>query len=442
MNANPRIDAALSPIHAASIRAVSSATIGFKEKHVNTRYLLRWLLVLVILLAVVATAGAQGEVSAVRYETGSPTPTTAEVEPNAAFDAATPLVLGDVASGKIAYPGDRDTYVFDPPDAITFLVDIDAESIGSPLDPRVCLYDGSYRPPVEVFCNDNANGLDSLISFHTWSRVYIRVWGAAQPDEGGAAYTYKLSIYRPLLVSAATDGTVAGIPFQKSDVLAHYDFADGAERWMLYFDASDVGITQNLVAWEAGYFVLQAAQTLPVYEPTTGDYVPQTVTPYDYMLFTPGYGPETAGQFYFQYHGAELGLTGPGEKIDALAGNIEISTVGAATFSVSGTKVADEDLADIWSGRLTFDGSTVPGLGTEDVVGADGWAWNFDRIAYDRYLLTILGRGRVDGLRVTQKDIFNVDVTTGRVTGIYWHGPTHHFNYNIDAFDAVDDYSH
>lgn len=151
------------------------------------------------------------------------------------------------------------------------------------------------------------------------------------------------------------------------------------------------------------------------------------------------YGPETAGYLFFQYRGAALGLTSAGEKIDAMAGDFEISTTGKAT-PLNNATVQDEDLFRIYGGGTTFDGSAVPGLAAEDVVGADGWAWNYDHGGYDRHLLTILGSGRVDGLAVTQKDIFNFDVTTGHVPGIYWSGPAHHFNYNIDAFDAVDHY--
>ena len=421
----------------------------------------RWiaLAILILLFAallwwlLVASAAAQGE-APVAYETGSPAPTTAEVEPNAAYADATPIGLGAVASGKIGYPGDRDTFLFTPAVATTFLIDIDAESTGSALDPVVCLYDAQYVPPAEIDCNDNSNGLDSLVFYYTHAPVYIRVTDANHPDEGSPAYTYKLSVYRPLLVSAATNGAVAGIPFTKSDVLAHHDFADGTERWMLFFDASDVGVTQNLVALDApstngeGFaFALAAAQTLPVYDPPAGDYTPQTVKPQDYMTFTAlnflylepygQFGPTTLGRFFATYPGAEVGLTTAAEKIDALGGGV--STMGKAVFP-NGAVAQDEDLADTFNQWVTFDGSAVPGLAAEDVVGADATAWSYERTAYDRYLLVIQGSGRAGGLAVTQKDIFAVDAQTGAVTGLYWNGPAHHFNYAIDAFDAVDPY--
>lgn len=424
---------------------------------------LRWILVLVLAILFAALlwwlltasgVAALGDAPAV-YETGSPAPTTAEVEPNAAYADATPIGLGDVAAGKIAYPGDRDTFLFTPSSSTTFLVDIDAAADGSALDPVVCVYDSQYLPPQEIDCNDNSNGLDALVYYYTNAPVYIRVSDANHPDEGGPAYSYKLSVYRPLLVSAAIDGTVAGIPFTKSDVLAHHDFSDGTERWMLFFDASDVGLTQNLVALDApdqsgeGFsFALAAAQTLPVYNPPTGDYRPQAVRPQDAMIFTPlnhnysepygQFGPTTLGRFFFGQRGADRGLTTATEKIDALGGGV--STTGKAVFP-NGVVAQDEDLADIYNQSVTFDGSATPGLAAEDVVGADATEWNTDRFAYDRALLVIQGSGRVGGLAVTQKDIFAVDALTGTVLGRVWSGPAHHFNYAIDAFDAVDPYT-
>lgn len=386
------------------------------------------------------------------YETGSPAPTMAEVEPNAAYANATSIALGDVVSGRIGFAGDRDTFLFAPPASTTYLIDLDAEAIGSALDAAVCVYDATYVPPAEIACNDNSNGLDSLVYSYTASPVYIRVTDANHPHEGGPAYGYKLSVYRPFLVSAATNGTVDGVPFAAADVLAHHDFSDGTERWMLFFDASDVGLTRNLVALDAPdgggqglRFALDGAQMLPVYDPTTGEYPPQRVRPQDALVFTPAlrgspepygqFGPTTAGRFFMDTRGADVGLTTAGEKIDALGGGT--STAGRAGYP-SGLVAEDEDVVEVYAGRLAFDGSLVPGLAAEDVVGADATSWNHDRLVYDRYLLVIKGRGRVAGLAVSQREIFAVDPQTDEVAGFYWRGPAHHFNNAIDAFDAVD----
>jgi hypothetical protein len=103
-----------------------------------------------------------------------------------------------------------------------------------------------------------------------------------------------------------------------------------------------------------------------------------------------------------------------------------VSTVGKTTFA-SGEVVADEDISNLPYGYRYFDGSLVPGLAAEDLTAADA-DWGI-------YYLSILGNGMVDGLNVTQKDIFTVDWYTMRLSGLVWHGPDHGFNYPIDAFD-------
>lgn len=363
---------------------------------------------------------------------GYPTPNVFESEWNGNFNSADPIAVGDVVAGKIKGDADIDYFRLDAPNALA-LIDVDAAVAGSALDARVCLYDeyhGLQR------CWEEPSGADPLIFIDLWSRAqYISIQDANYPNESGDAYTYTLSVYRPLLVSAATDGRVAGIPFKSSDILAHYDFSDGTEKWMMFFDASDVGITRNVVAlgtwhnWNDIDIALQSSQMVKLGDGTTA-----LVTPYDLLYFdfnteNTRIGPNTVAPGYIGYYGARYGLSTPPEKIDAIAVPWWISTTGTTLFA-SGETVEDEDISNLPYGDQYFDGSAVSGLAGEDVVGADygGYGW----------YLTIAGSGVVDGLRVNQKNIFVVDPYTMRVTGLYWQGPAHHFNYNIDAFDAVD----
>jgi hypothetical protein len=354
-----------------------------------------------------------------------------ESEWNNGFNAADPLSVGDVISGKINRNSDVDFFVVNP-GSRQLLFDIDAQVNGSALDAVICLFDGSKTL---LFCNDDSDGLDPLIFNQTWSsdKYYIEVLDYDYPNEGGNDYYYTLAIYNPLLVSAATNGNVAGVAFDKADVLAHYDFAD-IEKWMLFFNASDLGITQNLVG--LGFhdapgvsFVLQKAQTLYV------EGSDQTVTPYDIVQFWPGqYGPSTSGELWWDFRGADYGLTGSSEKIDALAYSWWVSTTGAATFA-SGVSVRDEDISNLPYGYQEFDGSQVLGLAAENVVGAAvDLSWGRS------YYLTIAGSGMIDGHLFTQKDIFQVDSETYEVVCPcpFWNGPAHHFPYNIDAFELTE----
>ncbi len=377
-----------------------------------------------------------------------------ESEPNNRFSQANRLNVGDIVSGVIDGSGDTDYFRIavpaDPWTSYRVLIDIDADINGSELDPVLCLYD---RDKTELACNDDAHGLDSLL-FHELNAhnatpgppYYVRVRDFDHPHEGGPDYTYTLSVYEPLLISSSRNGTVAGISFKSSDVLAYYQYPDGNEKWMMFFDASDMGITANLTAVATTHgpddisFALGRPQELGEGGATW------TATPYDILGFSPGpdghYGPSTVGSVGTgpRYTGADVGLTRKGEQIDALAWPWGVSTVGNATFSGGvvpnpvtqpfiGDRVRDEDISNFPYGRLEFDGSAVPGLQREDVCAADE--------SVNRWYLTIRGSGTVDGMRFTQKDIFVVDYESNRVTGLYWHGPDHGFNYDIDAFDVT-----
>ncbi len=215
-----------------------------------------------------------------------------ESEPNNKFGDANPINVGDVIQGSIGQSGDSDYYRIRIP-ADTYymaLFDIDAYVNGSALDPVICLYD---RDRTELACNDDANWLDSLL-FHELNPAgntpggpyYLRVRDFYHPNAGGPDYTYTLSVYRPLLISANRSGTVAGIRFDSSDVLAYYQFPDGHEKWMMFFDGSDMGITTNVVGLSAGHHGFQAIQlVLKAADQLWVGGSMQTVTPYDVLIF-------------------------------------------------------------------------------------------------------------------------------------------------------------
>lgn len=407
-----------------------------------------WLKVIVILLLAAALTGvsvaaaqqeepATGDMPAVTDygESGSPAASLIESEQNNRFNTADPISLGDVVGGEIGSKTDVDYFKIMLASNTVVMFDIDAQMNGSKLDSTICLYDQDL---VQLTCNDDSNGIDSLIFY--WLRsnepYYVRIRHSNYPYDGGSGYTYRLAVYRPFLVSAQTSGRVAGIPMHRNDVLAHYDFADGTEKWMMFFDGSDVGVTQNVAAVAAEYsgsclfLVLNGPQTLPI------GGTQQAVTPHDVLSFVAGpdghFGPSTVGSFSVYFRGTDYGLTEPSEMIDALSLPWHASTTGRVT-TLTGQIGADEDTFNIIAGGIEFDGSDLPGLAREDVIAAD---FKFPPAPWGTYL-TIQGSGNVAGKRYTQQDIFFVWFTSRDAT-LYWHGPDHHFNYNIDAFDAAD----
>ena len=417
----------------------------------NTRRIVRisLLLGMVCLLAAVSFAAAQQpgpakEAPAVYSpgESAAITPTHYESEPNNTIATADMFAVPAVMAGTIASPGDVDYFRYYGGDD-NLIVEIDAQKDGSPLDSVLCEMvmndDGDW---FASRCNDDSDGLDSML-YTEYDGQYIEVRDLY--GDGGADYDYTLLIYPPLLISPAVNGTVMGVAFNKSDILANYRFGS-QDKWMLFFDASDVNITQNInglfISDPLGeqypfYMTVQANQSL-------GGGV--TATPWDFIGFVPyRLGPSTAGELYLSMDGSDEGLTAAGEKIDAIALGrywYSISTTGVLKVPLppSGTYVAqDEDLSDLddesgwYCCEWFLDGSAIPGLGAEDITAAHV-SWDDNNVIY----AVIAGSGRVDGLAVNQKDIFVIDPDWNRVLGYFWRGKDHGFNFNIDAIDLSD----
>ena len=420
----------------------------------KTKRILRWGIVLFLLAALpgLTVALAQDEQPPAKQplppvtepgESAALPPTSSEYEPNNTLGTANNLGFNTGAiSGKIDYPGDVDYFTFSINNSVNALFDIDAVSMESWLDSVVCLLDASGT---ELACNDDADTLDSMVFSNIgyensgWQDYYVRVTDYGN-YHGGDNHFYELLGSNPLLVSATVNGTVAGVPFKSGDILAHSDLWYDVQKWVMFFDASDVGITKNL-----SNFDLDGSRNLligfAVNQPLPGL---GTVTPWDIVRFTPTrYGPTTEGVFSWYEKGKDNGLTTTGEKIDAIIGDIGlhsyawcyghvISTTGTAKF---GTQTyQDDDLLcgeGVGYGEFT-NGAEVPGLAVEDVIAADYEDNGDDELVY----LTILGTGRVSGYPVNQKDIFAITYLYPSIwQRLVWHGPDWGWNFNIDAFE-------
>lgn len=391
----------------------------------NTPQRLRWSLFLLacLLLAAVSIAAAQDQPAA-----ESPATNWRETEPNNDFASADNLhQLGDVTAGRLAAPGDVDYFKVSTEYGRHLLFDLDVPAGSSLSWPSICVYDAFFE---ELACNTDGDLYYEPLLFYSsyGGMLYVSVeeWGGG----GGPGYDYRLTVYSPLFVSATTGGVVAGVPFAAGDVLAHYDFPDGTERWQMFFDASAVGIAGNLTSLTL--HVDQRMHAVFAGNPTVDlNGAPVTLSPYHYTTFILEHpGQTTAGHFAGVSDVRPYGLNAASEKLDALTinGSIPIlSTTGAAAAPWLG-KAQDEDLFETYAAGF-FDGTAVRGLAAEDVIAAE-WDWNADEL-----YLTILGSGVIDGQRYTQKDIFRVGHQSHQVLGRYWNGPAHHFNYNLDAFE-------
>jgi len=381
-----------------------------------------------------------------------------ESEPNNTFATADVMAYGDAMAATISAPGDVDYFKFQildvggptrPYSADETLINLDAQSIGSPLDTVVTLYNNAGNM---IGSNDDTDTSDSLYYYKLlpgWYYLKVEDYGN---NNGGANYIYNLMVAKILLISAAAanlgTATIDGIPFQSGDILAQTAAGNPLQnRWVMFFDVSDLGINKNLdklatMGNSADILIgFQVNVTLP------GTSI--VAKPQDIIRFQPGkYGGTTQGTMYRYLIGANNGLTTTGEKLDAIGdwmagepggavcGGYPVSTTGAATVNKVGGgtfKAADEDVfcrtsPGLWNSY--FDNSVVTGLAVEDVIAFD----------YNEYLeagyFVIQGTGKIAGHPVNQKQIFSLWPPQPSWRNLSWDGPTNGWIWNIDAIDV------
>ena len=239
-------------------------------------------------------------------------------------------------------------------------------------------------------------------------------------------------------LSATNNGTVGGVPFAPGDIIK---FTPGG-GWAMHFDASDVGITKNVAAFEIeanGHILLSlvAPQTVP----GAGNVAAQ-----DVIRFTPtSTGNNTAGSFAMALDGSANLLTTSGEKIDALGltgnGRLALSTSGAAAVKRpdnSVLKAQDEDVLgfNLGNGQWSevFDGTTVPGLKAEDVNAL----W-IDPATGDLYI-SIVGAFNLGGIAGDGRDIVKLTPSGapgGYTPSLVWDGSANGFPTNIDGLEMI-----
>lgn len=320
-------------------------------------------------------------------------------EPNDTMAQATPFVPGTAVWGTLEPQNDVDYYSFPAEAGDEFhmlATDTDFQLYG-PTGQELALLPGEGDPYFKV----EETGVYYLKAFATPQESLYLFW--LRPAE------------RPLMVSFATAGTLGGVAFQPGDVVVYSPLN---ETWEMYFDASDVNLRGNLVAFDyAGGLVLTYDKAY-----TQGQY---KIKPQDAMRFVEiSHGDYTNGYLMWELDGSTVGLTTAGEAIDALADGpvyppqISLSTKGGASLPglTQALKAQKDDLVvfepdlsgqdnDYW--YTAIDGATLA-LGGANLIGLDdipygeGWYLLFDRpvtingVAYDVNDV-ILCRSAADG---------------------------------------------
>ena len=116
--------------------------------------------------------------------------------------------------------------------------------------------------------------------------------------------------------------------------------------WSLWFDGSDVDLTGN--GEDVDAVEVLADGTILVSTEGQATVSGIRAWPEDLLAFTPeSLGDDTAGTWAFHFDGSDVGLSGSGENVDAVAvdaaGSIDLSTRGA--LSVPGLTADDDDVA-------------------------------------------------------------------------------------------------
>jgi hypothetical protein len=243
-------------------------------------------------------------------------------------------------------------------------------------------------------------------------------------------------------ISPSGNATLGGIAAQGADILR---YTKSTNTWTMVYDGSVRGTPKNITA----FALLDDGSLLLVFSANQVIAGLGTATPYDVVEFTPATPnvfPLGPGAYNWFFQGKPKGLTTAGEKIDALdlVGNrllLSIAAAGSVPLSPSGVlKPADEDVfvfnvgANQWETALLIDGSSIPGLGVEDINGV------WDDPQSGDYYVTILGAFNLGGVKGNGKSIIKLSPNgAGSWTPslVPWLAPGATFPSNLDGLEIA-----
>ena len=331
-------------------------------------------------------------------------------EPNNSMATATPVESLSTVNATFDYPCDDDWYQFD----------------GRAGDVFPILYwdpNAWYRvSPYQLYDADGVL-LEGINVLPKDGHYYLEMFGEDSDDDDNWCLDgpYSVTIGYPLWVSSSVNGLGGNASIRDEDIAMR---DDAAGKWRLVFDGSDVGITGDVTAIERlddGSILMSFGSPQSV--PNLGKVMPQ-----DIVRFWPtSLGSTTDGWFEWYLDGSDVGLTTSGEKIDAIQmkpyaydpNPLAISLTGSGTVprASGGTlKVKDEDMLNFvvtqigvdsqgaW--RMDLDGSTIPGMGTEDIAAAT--YINLVPARFSRQLLAFTNGFKIDGVRGGPRDILDL----------------------------------
>jgi hypothetical protein len=243
-------------------------------------------------------------------------------------------------------------------------------------------------------------------------------------------------------LSSTSDGKVDNVSFKDEDIVA---FDRATRRWQLYFDGSDVGLSNA----DVDAFALLPDGSL-LFSFITETAVPGIgkVDDSDIVRFVPSsLGPTTAGTFQMYFDGSDVGLTENGEDIDALTvlkdGRLIVSTTG--NYSVANLAGGNTDLLAFTPRSLGADTAGTWAVylkgqvvdlksSSENVTGL--WLNEAMPNGVGLYLSTS-GNYAVNQLTGDHNDIFFCNMVAGSPCAFqrFWDGDQHSFG--AETIDAL-----
>jgi hypothetical protein len=214
---------------------------------------------------------------------------------------------------------------------------------------------------------------EDIAAYHTGSGTWSLYFDGS--DVGLESFAIDALAVLPdgdLLLSFTAAGTIGGISSDDSDILRFAPTSLGgntAGTWSMYFDGSDVGLTQSTEDID-GLGIAPDGRLVISTTGSPGVSGLSGLADEDLIIFTAtSLGPTTAGTWGYYFDGSDVGLsTNSGEDVDAVSilpsGLISLSTLDV--FSVPGLSGADEDVFDFSPTSL---GSTTAGSYSAFFVG-------------------------------------------------------------------------
>lgn len=313
-------------------------------------------------------------------------------EPNDFIEQAAPIAYGETVWALFAPNGDVDFYSF----------------VGEAGDEVAFDLSNGYLMLLDADENELAlewNGSQLVSTLPMSGTYYVQ---ATIDYCSHCPYTLTVEPFdRALYVSLGSNGAVGGVTFTSGDILRHWMQAG---TWEMFFDASDMGLKGNLVAFDFSdtpRLVYNQSQNVP----GVGQVGPSDILSFwSYNL-----GEDTAGYLDWFVDGSDVGLTTAGEGIDALshtysAFSLLLSPSGKARvpYGAGQLAAAKDDLLNFYlygSGANTagvwdpFQGGDFSlDVGGANLIGLDIEGNEFLYLSFDR-------RVTLDGLVLDAGDI-------------------------------------